>query len=46
MFCKFFDLMSRTWDIEVERDNNDNNDDYDNNDERTFLNIWIAYGNI
>jgi len=31
MFCKFFDLMSRTWDIEVERDNDNDNvdDDYD-----------------
>jgi len=50
MFCKFFVLMSRTWDIEVERvkdDDIDNiNDDVVDNNERSVMNILIAYGNI
>jgi len=39
MFCKFFDLMSRTWDIEVERAcaYNDDTDDDDNDNERAFV---------
>jgi len=38
-------MSSREIYIEAERDKDDDNDNVDN-DERTFINIWIAYGNI